>query len=107
MFINFLIQKDSLNTRSRQSFLLLTNQNAHLITHVHKGLQGITRVYKGLQWVARVWFSGGYKSIQRLTGDYKGNTYSLRHRKCGVRGFIHELFVSKTRTSEVQASEGF
>ena len=21
--------------------------------------------------------------------------YSLRHRKCGVRGFIHELFVSK------------
>ena len=33
--------------------------------------------------------------------------YSLRHRKCGVRGFIHELFVSKTRTSEVRASEGF
>ena len=21
--------------------------------------------------------------------------YSLRHRKCGVQGFIHELFVSK------------
>ena len=35
------------------------------------------------------------------------DTYSLRHRKCGVRGFIHELFVSKTRTSEVRASEGF
>ena len=33
--------------------------------------------------------------------------YSLRHRNCGVRGFIHELFVSKTRTSEVRASEGF
>ena len=33
--------------------------------------------------------------------------YSLRHRKCDVRGFIHELFVSKTRTSEEQASEGF
>ena len=33
--------------------------------------------------------------------------YSLRHRKCGVRGFIHELFASKTRTSEVRASEGF
>ena len=31
--------------------------------------------------------------------------YSLRHRKCGVRGFIHELFVSKTRTSEVRASD--
>ena len=33
--------------------------------------------------------------------------YSLRHRRCGVRDFIHELFVSKTRTSEVRASEGF
>ena len=33
--------------------------------------------------------------------------YSLHHRKCGVRGFIHELFVSKTRTSEVRVSEGF
>ena len=33
--------------------------------------------------------------------------YSLRHRKCGVRGFIHELFGSKTRTNEVRASEGF
>ena len=35
LFINFLIQKDFLNihVRSRQSSLLLTNQNAHLITH--------------------------------------------------------------------------
>ena len=33
--------------------------------------------------------------------------YSLRHRKCSVRGYMHELFVSKTRTSEVRASEGF
>ena len=33
--------------------------------------------------------------------------YSLRHRKCGVRGFMHELFLSKTRTSEERASEGF
>ena len=41
-----------------------------MIARVHKGLQGITRVYNGLQWVARVWFSGGYKSIQLLTGDY-------------------------------------
>ena len=38
---------------------------------------------------------------------YPYHIYSLRHRKCGVRGFIHELFVSKTRTSEVRASEGF
>ena len=30
---NLLIQKDFLNTRSRQSAFLLTNQNAHLITH--------------------------------------------------------------------------
>ena len=34
-------------------------------------------------------------------------TYSLRHRKCGVQGYMHKLFVSKTRTSEVPASEGF
>ena len=46
-----------------------------------------------------------YNTIQYNTIQY--NTYSLRHRKCGVRGFIHELFVSKTRTSEVRASEGF
>ena len=26
--------------------------------------------------------------------------YSLRHRKCGVLGFIHELFVSKTRNEQ-------
>ena len=32
VFINFLIQKDFLNTCSRQSFFPLTNQNAHLIT---------------------------------------------------------------------------
>ena len=31
-FINFLIQRDFLNTRSSQSSFL-TNQNAHLITH--------------------------------------------------------------------------
>ena len=33
LFIEFLIQKYFLNTRSRQSSFLLTNQNAHLITH--------------------------------------------------------------------------
>ena len=33
LFINFLIQNYFLNTRSRQSSFLLTNQNAHLITH--------------------------------------------------------------------------
>ena len=32
---------------------------------------------------------------------------SSPHRKCFVRGFIHELFVSKSRRSEVRASEGF
>ena len=26
---------------------------------------------------------------------------------CGVRGYMHELFLSKTQTSEVRASEGF
>ena len=33
LFIDFLIQKDFLNTRSRQWSFLLTNQNAHLITY--------------------------------------------------------------------------
>ena len=33
MFINLLIQKYFLNTRSRQSSFPLTNQKAHLITH--------------------------------------------------------------------------
>ena len=33
LFIDFLILKDFLNTRSRQWSFLLTNQNAHLITH--------------------------------------------------------------------------
>ena len=40
---------------------------------------------------------GQYPAI--LTSHLVNNPY-LRHRKCGVRGFIHELFVSKTRTSE-------
>ena len=33
LFIDFLIQKHFLNSRSGQSFFVLTNQNAHLITH--------------------------------------------------------------------------
>ena len=33
LFIDFLIQKDFLNRRSRQSSFLLTSQNAHLMTH--------------------------------------------------------------------------
>ena len=33
LFINFLIQRDFLNTRSRKSSFLLTNQNVHLIMH--------------------------------------------------------------------------
>ena len=32
-FINFLIQKDFLNSRSRHPSFLLTNQNGRLITH--------------------------------------------------------------------------
>ena len=66
---------------------------------------GIRRTSKGLQTEQlnknRLKFST--KAFIRST-IYK---YSLRHRKCGVRGFIHELFVSKTRTSEERASEGF
>ena len=52
-----------------------------------------------------------YKGILRLrvriTACAHLYIYSLRHRKCGLRGYMHELFVSKTRTSEVRASEGF
>ena len=52
-----------------------------------------------------------YKGILRLrvriTACAHLYIYGLRHRKCGVRGYMHELFVSKTRTSEVRASEGF
>ena len=61
----------------------------------------------GTQCVAIVTFSRTFlQKIQHFC--YKlAEIYSLRHRKCGVRGFIHELFVSKTRTSEVRASEGF
>ena len=33
LFIDFLIQKEFLNTGSRQSSFPLTNQNAHLITY--------------------------------------------------------------------------
>ena len=33
LFINLLIRKRFLNTRYRQSYFLLTNQNAHLIAH--------------------------------------------------------------------------
>ena len=44
-------------------------------------------------------------SRQRKVGSLKAVCiYSLRHRKCGVRGCNHEL---KTRTGEVRASEGF
>ena len=51
-----------------------------------------------------------HSTTQHNTMQYNSiqcSTYSLRHRKCGVRGFVHELFVSKTRTSEIRASGGF
>ena len=47
------------------------------------------------------------KNGKKEVNSNSRGTYSLRHRKCGVRGYMHELFVSKTRTSEVRASEGF
>ena len=33
--------------------------------------------------------------------------YSLRHRKCGVRGFIHELFVSKPERARYERVRAF
>ena len=35
------------------------------------------------------------------------DTYSLRHRKCGVRGFIHELFVSKPERARYERVRAF
>ena len=47
LFINFLIQKDFLNTRSRRSSFLLTNpESAHLITHEPMKANEASR-YKG------------------------------------------------------------
>ena len=33
--------------------------------------------------------------------------YSLRHRKCGVRGYIHELFVSKPERARYERVRAF
>ena len=57
------------------------------------------------QTLIEISFKKLYQTLVRTTKRVE--IYSLRHRKCGVRGFIHELFVSKTRTSEVRASESF
>ena len=48
-------------------------------------------------------FISGYANTENVFYCLNG----LRHRKCFVRGYMRELFVSKTRTSEVRASEGF
>ena len=52
-----------------------------------------------------------FKGEQNFSFDiiifFSSCIYSLRHRKCSVRGYMHEVFVSKTRTSEARASEGF
>ena len=57
-----------------------------------------------MNFLTKFFFEGGAGWGGEGCFAYK---YSLRHRKCGVRGYMHELFVSKTRTSEVRASEGF
>ena len=66
----------------------------------------------GPEWAIHdFFFRGGGGSEKGGSENFQNkipaHTYSLRHKKCGVRGFIHELFVSKTRTSAVRASEGF
>ena len=33
--------------------------------------------------------------------------YSLRHRKCGLRGYIHELFVSKPERASYERVRAF
>ena len=38
---------------------------------------------------------------------FECHIYSLRHRKCGVRGFIHELFVSKPERARYERVRAF
>ena len=61
LFINFVIQKDFLNTRSRQPSFLLTNQNAHPITHEPMKFS-VTKVKSKVQIVSEqasiVWMKG-------------------------------------------------
>ena len=44
--------------------------------------------------------------VLKATGN-RGKIYSLRHRKCGVRGFIHELFVSKPERARYERVRAF
>ena len=79
--------------------------NAHMVyglKHQHFTSHSITLFV--LNTVSVCWVGTTKWGTNRIKHQDK---YSLRHRKCGVRGYMHELFVSKPRTSEVRASEGF
>ena len=52
-----------------------------------------------LSTLTYIWLSG--------SASYVINTYSLRHRKCSVRGFIHELFVSKPERARYERVRAF
>ena len=47
--------------------------------------------------------------LKERVGEIFSNSYiySLRHRKCGVRGFIHELFVSKLERARYERVRAF
>ena len=62
LFIDFLIQKDFLNTRSRQSSSLLTNQNTHLITHEPMKFR-VTKVKSKFKSSANKWASCKWKRL--------------------------------------------
>ena len=42
-----------------------------------------------------------------LSYSFVGRRYSLRHRKCGVRSYIHELFVSKPERAKYERVRAF
>ena len=71
----------------------------------------VTWIRLGVELIERHLARSGSQSDHRIRRILPArgacHIYSLRHRKCGARGYMHELFVSKTRTSEVRASEGF
>ena len=63
-----------------------------------------TRIVIGeKQWTNENLLYGNLVSKSR----YVYNKYSLRHRKCGVPGFIHELFVSKTERARYERVRSF
>ena len=77
----------------------------HGNTWLHMAIHGYTWQYMAIHG-----YTWQYMAIHGKTWLYMaihGYTYSLRHRKCGVRGFIHELFVSKPERARYERVRAF